>query len=157
MREAPCGCGPCSTRREFVRDAGRFLAGGAIAGVASTVLDACSRPAERAKPHLFEASFDVGSLTTDGQSLVTPTPGLDGVPILIVRSAARRFVALSMLCTHEGCPVNPPAGGIITCPCHGSQYDLDGRVRKGPAQFPLARYDTQVDVRAKRLSVSVDE
>ena len=93
----------------------------------------------------------------DGQWLVTPTPGFDGLPILIVRSAPRRFVALSMQCTHEGCPVDPPAGGIITCPCHGSEFDLDGQVRKGPAQFPLARYDSSYDARAKRLTLWVDE
>lgn len=42
-------------------------------------------------------------------------------------------------CTHLGCvPVGPAQGntgdfGGWYCPCHGSQYDTAGRIRKGPA------------------------
>ncbi|MFI5312191.1 MAG: ubiquinol-cytochrome c reductase iron-sulfur subunit [Gemmatimonadales bacterium] len=145
-----------ATRREFVCRAAHALTGGAIACVATGVLASCARSAERAKPRLFEATFDVGSLAADGQSIITATDGFDGTPILILRASAQRFVALSMQCTHEGCPVKPPENGIITCPCHGSQYDLEGRVRRGPAQFSLARYDTSFDSRTKRLTVAID-
>ena len=123
---------------------------------AAEVLESCARPAEHAKPRLFEATFDVGTLSADGESLVTPTDGFDGTPILILRSSSRHYVALSMQCTHEGCPVKPPASGIITCPCHGSQYDLEGNVRRGPAQFPLTRYDATYDARTRRLTVGLD-
>ncbi|HKW09893.1 MAG TPA: Rieske (2Fe-2S) protein [Gemmatimonadaceae bacterium] len=133
------------SRREFLGDAARFAAAAAAAG--------CSA---KTKPPLFETTVDVGSLTTDGASLVTSMPGLDGAPILIVRDGSRRFHALSMQCTHEGCPVRPPSQGIITCPCHGSQYDLEGRVRRGPAQLPLARYATVYHWLSKRLTVRVD-
>jgi Rieske Fe-S protein len=134
------------SRREFLGDAARLAAGAAAA--------ACS--ASHQPPPLFESTVDVASLTTDGATLVTPTPGLDGAPILVVREGARRFHALSMQCTHEGCPVRPPSQGIITCPCHGSQYDLEGRVRRGPAQLPLARYATVYHWLSKRLTVRVD-
>ncbi len=36
------------------------------------------------------------------------------------------------VCTHLGCVPNRTAEGW-TCPCHGSQYDLSGRILKGPA------------------------
>lgn len=37
------------------------------------------------------------------------------------------------ICTHLGCiPKGQPNGGWF-CPCHGSQYDTAGRIRKGPA------------------------
>lgn len=39
------------------------------------------------------------------------------------------------ICTHLGCiPINNKGdyGGWL-CPCHGSHYDLSGRIRKGPA------------------------
>lgn len=150
------------TRREFLCESARAATGGAIAGgaaasAAAAMISACSRAAERAKPRLFETTIDVASLLADGQTLVTPTPGFDGTPILVVRSSARRFVALSMQCTHEGCPVNPPVGGIISCPCHGSQYDLDGKVRRGPAQFSLTRYITDFDFKANQLTVGIEE
>jgi Rieske Fe-S protein len=105
---------------------------------------------------LYESTIDVAVLTTDGATLVTQTPGLDGAPILIVRDGAHEFHALSMQCTHEGCPVRAPVHGVITCPCHGSQYDLQGRVRRGPAQLPLARYAVEYRWWTRRLTLRVD-
>jgi Rieske Fe-S protein len=48
------------------------------------------------------------------------------------------------VCTHLGCipggqkPADPKGefGGWV-CPCHGSQYDTSGRIRKGPAPLNL--------------------
>ncbi|MCL7036506.1 hypothetical protein MKW94_010650 [Papaver nudicaule] len=39
------------------------------------------------------------------------------------------------VCTHLGCIPLPNAGdfGGWFCPCHGSHYDISGRIRKGPA------------------------
>jgi len=107
-------------------------------------------------PPLYEHTIDVSALTTDGATLVTAAAGLDGAPILVVRDAGNQFHALSMQCTHEGCPVGAPVRGVITCPCHGSQYDLDGRVRHGPAQLPLARYSVEYHRWTKRLTLRVD-
>ncbi|XP_002969387.2 cytochrome b-c1 complex subunit Rieske-4, mitochondrial [Selaginella moellendorffii] len=43
------------------------------------------------------------------------------------------------VCTHLGCVPLPNAGdyGGWFCPCHGSHYDVSGRVRKGPAPLNL--------------------
>lgn len=134
------------SRREFLERAATL--------VASAVAIACGR-GHRPTP-LFETTVDVSPLTTDGATLVTSSAGLDGAPILVVRDGAGRFHALSMQCTHEGCPVRPPVQGVITCPCHGSQYDLEGRVRHGPAQLPLARYAVEYHRWTRRLTLRVD-
>lgn len=49
------------------------------------------------------------------------------------------------VCTHLGCipmgsKVGQPKGdfGGWFCPCHGSHYDMSGRIRKGPAPKNLA-------------------
>ena len=45
------------------------------------------------------------------------------------------------ICTHLGCiPSKDMKGefGGWLCPCHGSQYDTSGRIRKGPAPLNLA-------------------
>ena len=66
------------------------------------------------------------------------------------------------VCTHLGCvPLGAADGenkgefGGYFCPCHGSQYDTAGRIRKGPAPKNLMvpdyvfRSDTKVEVGAK--------
>jgi len=51
--------------------------------------------------------------------------------------------ALSRVCTHLGCIVKPTAEGF-ECPCHGSRYDHDGLVTKGPAPRPLPWLEVKV-------------
>ncbi len=46
--------------------------------------------------------------------------------------------ALSLVCTHLGCTLNLTDQGLA-CPCHGSLFDLKGRVVKGPAERPLPK------------------
>ena len=48
--------------------------------------------------------------------------------------------ALSLTCPHRGCTVSRKADGSFQCPCHGAQFDANGRVTRGPAQRDLTRY-----------------
>jgi len=48
---------------------------------------------------------------------------------------------MTAICTHMGCTVGLPAGAQITCPCHGSVYDLDGGNLQGPAVSPLVHLE----------------
>lgn len=59
-------------------------------------------------------------------------------PIYVLASAGG-YTAVSPICTHRGCTVDVN-GQRLVCPCHGSTYDRDGRVLKGPAQRSLTRY-----------------
>ena len=47
--------------------------------------------------------------------------------------------ALNLVCTHLGCTVNVTPTELI-CPCHGSSFDRQGKVLKGPADRSLLRY-----------------
>jgi Rieske Fe-S protein len=47
-----------------------------------------------------------------------------------------RFRAMSLACTHLGCTVSVTPGELL-CPCHGSAFDLRGKVLRGPADRPL--------------------
>src|SRR5690242_3705272 len=57
--------------------------------------------------------------------------------VVVTQPTAGVFKGFSSTCTHAGCTVNKIADGTIDCPCHGSKYNLDGTVAKGPAQKPL--------------------
>lgn len=51
----------------------------------------------------------------------------------------RLFSLLLGVCTHLGCVPIGESGdyGGWFCPCHGSHYDISGRIRKGPAPLNL--------------------
>lgn len=65
------------------------------------------------------------------------------------RSINKNFIVLVGLCTHLGCvplykpkanTVEPNWKGGFFCPCHGSKFDLAGRVYKGvpaPTNLPI--------------------
>jgi len=56
---------------------------------------------------------------------------LPQVPALLIHNSTG-FTALSLVCPHLGCTVEPQPDGF-TCPCHGSRFDLSGKVMRGPA------------------------
>ncbi len=65
--------------------------------------------------------------------------------VVVTQPTAGDFRAFSAVCTHQGCLVNGVSGGIITCPCHGSQFSAtDGTVQRGPANMPLDKLNIQV-------------
>jgi ubiquinol-cytochrome c reductase iron-sulfur subunit len=58
------------------------------------------------------------------------------------------------VCTHLGCiPLGNQAGDYKGwfCPCHGSQYDPAGRIRKGPAPenmyLPVASFVDETTIK----------
>lgn len=55
------------------------------------------------------------------------------------RAKKPEWLVVVGVCTHLGCVPLPNAGdyGGWFCPCHGSHYDISGRVRKGPAPYNL--------------------
>jgi Rieske Fe-S protein len=65
-------------------------------------------------------------------------------PLLVLAVDENRYTTLSTVCTHRGCEVDVQ-GPLLKCPCHGSTYDRDGRVLKGPAERPLERLATTVN------------
>ncbi|CAN5823911.1 Rieske (2Fe-2S) protein [soil metagenome] len=57
--------------------------------------------------------------------------------VVLTQPSAGVFKGFSAVCTHAGCNVAKIADGTIDCPCHGSKFNLDGSVAKGPASKPL--------------------
>jgi Rieske Fe-S protein len=65
---------------------------------------------------------------------------------VITQPAKGTFKAFSKVCTHQGCDVNKIDGGVISCPCHGSQFSIeDGSVQGGPAPKGLPETNVKVD------------
>lgn len=73
--------------------------------------------------------------------------GFKGDPtyLIVTGEAAIADYGLNAVCTHLGCvvPWNASADRFI-CPCHGSQYNNEGKVVRGPAPLSLALVHTSV-------------
>ena len=67
--------------------------------------------------------------------------------ILVEHNSDDTYKALSGICTHQSCVVSSFDGtnSVFVCPCHGSQFDLNGNVKQGPANSKLRTYNTRVE------------
>jgi cytochrome b6-f complex iron-sulfur subunit len=127
---------PEITRRDFLKLAtiGALTASG-LAGAAALLrfLGVSTEPAPKTEFDLGVASnFPVGS-----QSVIAD------IPAVIVHSESG-FAAISLVCTHLGCTVEPKADGFA-CPCHGSLFAKDGSVVRGPAQKALSSLRIEIN------------
>ena len=65
------------------------------------------------------------------------------------RDESGKLIEHSAVCTHVGCIVH--WNGLEKCwdcPCHGSQFAIDGSVLSGPAISPLAEVDSRAEAEA---------
>ena len=65
-----------------------------------------------------------------------------------IASAGGHLHAFDDTCTHMGCSLarGKLDGTTVTCPCHGSQFDItSGTVLRGPAQRPVRSRLVQVE------------
>jgi len=71
----------------------------------------------------------------------TLAQGLKGDPTYLIITEDKELASygLNAVCTHLGCvvPWNGSENKFI-CPCHGSQYNSEGKMVRGPAPLSLA-------------------
>ena len=70
-----------------------------------------------------------------------------------VKQGHDQWQVLIGICTHLGCIPIAHQGDYqgFFCPCHGSQYDTSGRIRRGPApaNLPLPPYEFVSDTKIR--------
>ena len=70
-----------------------------------------------------------------------------------VKPGKAQWQVLIGICTHLGCIPLAHQGEYdgYFCPCHGSQYDSSGRIRRGPApsNLPLPPYEFLTDTKIR--------
>jgi len=59
---------------------------------------------------------------------------------LASRTGQDTFAVLTAICTHEGCTIDGFQSSTYVCPCHGSQFNVNGGVTKGPASQSLTQF-----------------
>jgi Rieske Fe-S protein len=132
------------TRRDFlIKSAlGVVVGGAALSSLDVVKLFASSKPGS----FYFDEKDLVVKLSDEKNSLLAKVGGcvlLDDDNVLI-RTSETQFSAVNLICTHKGCTVEL-SGDKFICPCHGSEYAINGNVTQGPAKKNLKSYETVYD------------
>ncbi len=130
------------SRRDFIKKSAIGLVVGGTA-LSSFSLEAFAKaPAARA---LKITGDDIIVKLSDNAPL-TKTGGTVKVndEIMLIRKSDTSFLAVKTICTHKGCDVELDGDKFI-CPCHGSEYTIDGKVTQGPAKTDLKIFETMFD------------
>lgn len=64
--------------------------------------------------------------------------------VIFVRTGENSVAAFSSFCPHLGCDVEKFSGSRLVCPCHGSEFDTNGQVMKGPAGEGLRDWPAEI-------------
>lgn len=74
--------------------------------------------------------------------------------LMVIRLSSTTFNVTSAICRHRRCTVGYDAAAMqLACPCHGSRYDLDGTVKKGPAEENMPTYSAVLDGTILKITV----
>lgn len=127
---------PELSRRDFLTLLNKALL--ALSGLVGLggLLHYFTSPDEEPNP----TQFDLGPV--DNYPLGSRTPINQAQAVL--SHTPQGYQALSTVCPHLGCLVNLEQDGFI-CPCHGSRYDKDGKVVRGPSKQDLSELNLEQD------------
>ncbi|MDQ6787997.1 MAG: Rieske (2Fe-2S) protein [Acidobacteriota bacterium] len=144
----------CGGRREFIVKATAIAGGLALSlsglGGAATAQKKTDQDAKMpAKLPDDKTASDETVLKLDADSPLAKVGGSQTIEtkagkVIVVRTAAETYIALSAICTHKGGPIKYDAEKQqLFCPWHNSRFDADGKVIKPPAKTGLTKYTTE--------------
>lgn len=129
-------------RRHFLRSACHACAALAVLS-AFTTLESCAS-AKGARYAVQDGALRIPvSGLTPGVNIVRAKGLAD--KLLIDQRADGTYTALVLNCPHKNGPVTFTDGEGLKCGWHGSTFDLDGQVTKGPSKSGLKRYPAAVE------------
>ncbi len=78
------------------------------------------------------------TLTQNGKYVITQG-------VIVAKTKAGDYVAVSAYCTHEGSNVAyDSTNNRFHCPSHGANFSTTGKVISGPTNAPLQQYTTEL-------------
>ena len=137
------------TRKEFLEQTAQHAALLALAGCGgAALLTSCTSIRYVSGTESSTANRNTVSVPlaefTESAFVVIRKGGKLFTPVYLSKHADGTFSALVMKCTHKGCEVRP-AGDLLICPCHGSEFTNTGKVLSSPATENLNSFRTSFD------------
>ena len=130
-------------RKEFIR---KILVGGSILLTTPAILDSCTKTNMTLPPGVNGHVAELDLSSSKYKSLNAIGGYIYVQSLIVIHPSDTQYVALSSICTHQSCIVGYNSNyKRIVCPCHGSQYDLNGKVLVGPAPRSLKKYTVTLD------------
>ena len=123
-------------RRDFVRSL-PVLPTGLLLGASALSVSACAGT-PYLSPRGSGNQLVVSAANVPEAGVLLQRPGMEH-PVFLRATEEGAYTALLVRCTHQGCQPDP-VGDRFVCPCHGSEFDMEGAVLRGPAERPLPRY-----------------
>lgn len=142
-------CAACINRRQFLTTGAATAAG--LVAIACGDGEVSGVPAKTVTLPNGPVTIKVGdfpNLATNGVFVRV----FDSIGVK--RTGPTTFLALALVCTHQGCGVTITTDAQLDCPCHFSQFNGDGAVLRGPADRPLARFTTSYNSATDVLTIS---
>jgi cytochrome b6-f complex iron-sulfur subunit len=134
------------TRKEFIEQTAALAVVGLSAGTFATLLTGCTTVRYVNGTENADANVVTVPLVEFAEStfVVVRKGGKLPAPVYLCKHADGTFSALVMKCTHKGCEVRP-AGDLLICPCHGSEFTNKGVVLSPPALENLLSFRVSID------------
>ena len=129
-------------RKEFLSLVGI----GATGVFVASCLSACKKENSNTIDFTLDLSSSANAaLTTNGGYLVSQG-------VIVAKTNAGDYIAVSAACTHEGVNVQfQSSSNRFHCPAHGANFTTTGTVQNGPANSPLTKYNTSLSGNLLRI------
>ena len=114
---------------------------------AITSLESCAT----AKGTLANGVLTVPMDKLGDRTTLVKASGMDD-KLLLVKRDDGSYNALVLNCPHKNGPVKEDAEGLV-CDWHGSRFDLEGKVLKGPSKKDLKSYPATVTGETVQITV----
>lgn len=123
-------------RRSFLKDTCKVCLLGATTFSIAEFLASCGTTAKGFKTSVTDNKIEVPLSLFDASAMQIISPRNYEYEIAVQKNTDNTFQALLLRCTHQNNQLIPTGSGYY-CSLHGSQYDKQGKVKKGPAEKPL--------------------
>ncbi len=143
-----------------MHDRRSFLSKAFLASVGALLLDACgdgqigfTGPQAGSLPEPLVVSLAAFPELSAVGGVARVDAG-SGRPIAVARTAADTYVAVTMICTHQGYRPIEIVGGRFICPNHGAEFSATGTWTGGQPTSNLRQYSVALDTVAGTLTIT---